>query len=98
MAEELTDRDRAEFNAWVRSTTGIFFSPGAESSDFYFQIWSAGKAAGIARERERCARICEGNVIVGPLPLDTYAEGQNDCARECAADIRAPQSTTDTSA
>jgi len=35
---------REIFNEWVRANTGILFSPGnPESSDFYFEIWCAGR-------------------------------------------------------
>ena len=47
--------EREEFNAWVRSKTGTMFSPGKpESSDFYFNIWLAGKRSGeAAQPKER---------------------------------------------
>jgi hypothetical protein len=76
------DAARAEFNAWVRSTTGTFFSSGAETSNFYYGIWRAGMAAGRKAERERCAAEAEHwQNISGPQP--------HKCGEYIAAAIRA---------
>jgi len=79
----LTDEDRAEFNAWVKSTTGVLFSHGAESSNFYFSIWQAGKRAGKA---ENEAALAEAKKVIEAADAMFAAGGMSDedCAYEKA--------------
>ena len=57
----MSDRDvftlRQEFNKWCDSMTGFLFSSGAKSSDFYYEIWLAGRAA------QRAASVPQGDPV-----------------------------------
>jgi len=60
----MTDTMRAEFEAWVKESTGTIFSPGgAKHSILYFLIWQAGHAAGLKRAAEVCRQWAEQHRI-----------------------------------
>jgi hypothetical protein len=60
---------RKEFNEWCEKMTGTLFSPGARSSDFYYEIWLAGRAAERDRldEGERQRMLAEADKIIKEL-------------------------------
>jgi hypothetical protein len=75
MSTDLTDADRAEIAAARQDEYSL-------RRDGFISAFERGKAAGIAAERERCARICEEYAF-------NWRGIKGAGGRECAAAIRA---------